>query len=342
MSESAKPNDPSKPPAKRELKPGLGEVMGVAAGLSPLPTQETYAPPISAPTTPPAAVSLDLERRLRSPRTLVNALFSLVVAAMAMSAMVPLFSVLAMLIYQGGQRISLELFTDLPPAAGMTGGGVGNAFLGTLLMVGIASFIAVPVGILGAVYTAEFGPHTSLASIVRFCVKVLSGLPSVLAGLFAYASVVLLTGHYSAIAGGVALSILMLPTVLLTAEQAIKMVPNRMRDAAIGMGANPTQVTLHIVLPTAMPGILTGVMLAVARAAGETAPLLFTALFSDYWLTRNPMEPTPSLAVLIFDFSSSPFGNQVQIAWAASLILVLLVLFANIAAQIWTARSHRA
>jgi phosphate transport system permease protein len=131
----------------------------------------------------------------------------------------------------------------------------------------------------------------------------------------------------------------MLPTVLLTAEQAIKMVPQRMREAAIGMGCTPTQVVRLVILPTAMPGILTGVMLAVARAAGETAPLLFTALFSDYWLTSNPMEPTPSLAVLIFDFSSSPFKNQIEIAWAASLVLVFLVLMANIAAQIWTAKS---
>jgi phosphate transport system permease protein len=176
---------------------------------------------------------------------------------------------------------------------------------------------------------------------VRFATKVLSGLPSVLAGLFAYTAVVLMTGQYSAIAGGVALAILMLPTVLLTAEQAIKMVPQRMRDAAIGMGATPTQVVCKIVLPTAMPGILTGVMLAVARAAGETAPLLFTALFSDYWLTRNPFEPTASLAVLIFDFSSQPFPNQIEIAWAASLVLVILVLIANIAAQLWTARSAK-
>jgi phosphate transport system permease protein len=120
------------------------------------------------------------------------------------------------------------------------------------------------------------------------------------------------------------------------------MVPQRMREAAIGMGATPTQVTLHVVLPTALPGILTGVMLAVARAAGETAPLLFTAMFSNYWLTRNVMEPTPSLAVLIFNFSSSPFRNQIEIAWSASLVLVFLVLIANIAAQIWTARSHKA
>lgn len=336
MSEPVKPPGDDPPPSKPPLQPGLGELMGVAAGLPPLPT-ESLAPP----TGPTRVDAPDLERRLRAPRTFINALFSLVIATMAFGAMVPLFSVLIMLIYQGGQRIGVALFIELPPAAGMEGGGIGNALVGTLLMVGIASLIAVPVGILGAVYTAEFGPETYLAGLVRFSVKVLSGLPSVLAGLFAYASVVLLTGKYSAIAGGVALSILMLPTVLLTAEQAIKMVPQRMRDAAIGMGATRSQVTLHIVLPTSMPGILTGVMLAIARAAGETAPLLFTALFSDYWLTRNLMEPTPSLAVLIFDFSSSPFPNQIQVAWAASLVLVVLVLFANIAAQIWTARTQR-
>jgi phosphate transport system permease protein len=211
--------------------------------------------------------------------------------------------------------------------------------LGTLLMVVIAAAISVPFGIFAAVFLVEFGPRSKTASLVRFTAKVLSGLPSVLAGLFAYAMVVLLMGRYSAWAGGVALSILMLPTILLTAEQAIKMVPQRMREAAIGMGCTNTQVVWSVVLPTALPGILTGVMLAVARAAGETAPLLFTALFSDYWLTRNPSEPTASLAVLIFNFSSSPFKNQIEIAWAASLVLVVLVLIANVAAQMWTARS---
>jgi phosphate transport system permease protein len=326
MSNSAKP---------RSSQPGIGEAMAVAGGLPAAPPQPSYS---ALPT--PEAIP-DLERRLRSMRTITNAFFSLIVAVMSLAALVPLFSVLAMLVYQGGKRLGPALFTELPPAAKMSGGGIGNAIVGTLVMVGIASLISVPVGILGAVYTAEFGPETRIASAVRFAVKVLSGLPSVLAGLFAYSVVVLWTGTYSALAGGVALSILMVPTVLLTAEQAIKMVPQRMREAAIGMGATPTQVTLHIVLPTALPGILTGVMLAVARAAGETAPLLFTAMFSNYWLTRNPMEPTPSLAVLIFNFSSSPFRNQVEIAWSASLVLVVLVLIANVIAQIWTARSHK-
>jgi phosphate transport system permease protein len=260
---------------------------------------------------------------------------------LTMIAMVPLFSVLFMLVWRGGKRMSLALFTDVPPAAGMPGGGIGNALLGTLLMVGIASLISVPVGILAAVFLAEFGPESRTASAVRFTAKVLSGLPSVLAGLFAYAAVVILTGTYSAPAGGLALALLMLPTILLTAEQALKMVPQRMKEAAIGMGATRTQVVWRVVLPTAIPGVLTGVMLAVARAAGETAPLLFTAMSTDYWLSRNPMEPTASLAVLIFDFSSSAFRNQVEIAWAASLVLVVLVLFANIAAQIWSGRSAK-
>jgi phosphate transport system permease protein len=243
-----------------------------------------------------------------------------------------------MLIVRGGERLSIALFTELPPAAGMSGGGIGNAILGTLQIVAIATLISVPVGILAAVYLAEFGPQSKTAGAVRFVAKLLTGLPSILAGVFAYTAVVVLTGTFSAPAGGLALALLMLPTVLLTAEEALRMVPPRMREAALGMGATRTQLVWQVLLPTARPGILTGVMLAVARAAGETAPLLFTALFSDYWLTRNPMEPTPSLAVLIYEFSSSPFPNQIEIAWAASLVLVAIVLVANILGQVLARR----
>jgi phosphate transport system permease protein len=325
----------TKAPEHHDLHPGLGQVMGVAGGLP------SVAPPTvpEAPSPPPPPP--DLELRLRKPRTMFSAVMSGVAGILSVIAMVPLVSVLVMLIWRGGQKLSLALFTQLPPAARMPGGGIGNALAGTLLMVGIAALISVPFGILAAVFLAEFGPDSKTASAVRFVAKVLSGLPSVLAGLFAYASVVIVMGRYSAPAGGLALAILMLPTILLTAEQAIKMVPNRMREAAIGMGCTQTQVVWLVLLPTALPGILTGVMLAVARAAGETAPLLFTALFSNYWLTRNPMEPTPSLAVLIFNFSSSPFRNQIEIAWAASLVLVFLVLLANVAAQLWTAQSAK-
>jgi phosphate transport system permease protein len=280
-----------------------------------------------------------LEKSLKHMRTLNSAVMSTVIGGMSVLAMVPLASVLWMLLKEGSTRIGIGLFTELPPAAGMPGGGVGNALLGTLEVVAIAALISVPFGILAAVYLAEYGPDTKTASAVRFCAKVLTGLPSILAGVFAYGLVVLTTGTFSAPAGGVALALLMIPTVLLTAEDAIQMVPARMREAAIGMGCTRTQMVLHVTLPTALPGILTGVMLAVARAAGETAPLLFTTLFSDYWLTANVMEPTPTLAVLIFDFSGSPFPNQIQIAWGASLVLVFLVLLLNVGAQ-WVTRRY--
>jgi phosphate transport system permease protein len=276
----------------------------------------------------------ELEKSLAHVRTLHSAGMSVVIGGMSLLAMLPLVSVLWMLVERGSQRLGLALFTELPPAAGMEGGGIGNALLGTLVIVAIATLLSVPVGILAAVFLAEFGTESKTATAVRFCAKLLTGLPSILAGVFAYGAVVLTTGTFSAPAGGVALGILMLPTVLLTAEEAIRMVPARMREAAIGLGATQTQMVLRVTLPTAFPGILTGVMLAVARAAGETAPLLFTALFSDYWLTRNVMEATPSLAVLIFDFSDSPFPNQIEIAWAASLVLVFLVLLLNVGSQV--------
>jgi phosphate transport system permease protein len=294
-------------------------------------------------TTPPPT-DARLERSLRKPRTLFSACMSLLTALMTLCALVPLFSVLAMLIYRGGKKLGsagVSLFTELPPAAKMSGGGIGNALVGTLVVVGIATLLSVPVGVLGGIFLAEFGPESKTASVVRFCAKVLTGLPSVLAGLVAFAAVVLTTGKFSAPAGGLALALLMLPTILLTAEGAIRMVPRKMREAAFGMGATQTQTVLHVVLPAALPGVLTGVMLAVARAAGETAPLLFTALFSDYWLTRNPMEPIATLAVLIYDFSASPFENQLEIAWAASLVLVFLVLVANISGQVYTSRGGR-
>jgi phosphate transport system permease protein len=236
---------------------------------------------VAPPTAAPINVG-DLERNLRRPRALFNFLMSGLTTALTLLALVPLFSVLYMLIVRGMHGFGIRLFTSLPPAPLEEGGGFGNAILGTLIMVAIAAMISVPIGILAAVFLAEIGAETKLASLMRFGAKVLSGFPSILAGVFAYGAVVMVTGRFSALAGGVALSILMLPTVILTAEDAIRMVPNRIREAATGMGATRTQAICYIVLPTATPGILTGVMLGVARAAGETAPLLFTALFSNY------------------------------------------------------------
>ena len=278
-----------------------------------------------------------LERSLQKPRTLFSLLMSAVVTGMTLLALIPLFSVVWMLFWRGGRKLSLALFTQLPPAPLEQGGGFGNAIAGTLIMVGLAALASVPAGILTAVFQAQARPENRLASATRFAAKVLTGFPSILAGVFAYGTVVLITGGFSAIAGGLALAILMLPTVTLTAEDALRMVPEKMKEAAIGMGATQTQTVWMVLLPTAMPGILTGVMLAVARAAGETAPLLFTALFSNYWPTRGAhvalMQPTASLAVLIYNFASMPFANQVEMAWAAALVLVLLVLVVNLAGQ---------
>lgn len=299
------------------------------------------------PTQPPHASAapepIDLQHSLRKPRTFISAMMTAIVFVLAFLAAVPLFSVLYGLSVKGGGKLvrsGHHFFTELPPAAGMAGGGIGNALLGTLLIVAVATALSVPFGILAAIYLAEFAPGSRFSTAVHFCAKVLTGLPSVLAGLVAYAAIVLVTGKFSALAAGVALALLMLPTIMLTAKEALEMVPRKMREAAVGMGCTPTQVTLSVVLPAALPGILTGVMLAVARAAGETAPLLFTALFSDYWLSRDPMQPTPSLAVLIYNFASSPFPNQIEIAWAASLVLVFLVLSANVVAQIYSARNR--
>ncbi|MHC1743924.1 MAG: phosphate ABC transporter permease PstA [Syntrophobacteraceae bacterium] len=284
------------------------------------------------------AVTLpDLQRNLLERRSLFNTALNALAWAMAIMACLPLFSVLVMLLIRGSQRLSWSLFTELPPTAFEMGGGFGNAILGTVVMVGIAMVLSVPLGVLGAVFLAELGADSKLAATARFCAKTLTGLPSILAGVFAYAAVVLLTGSYSAPAGGIALALLMVPTVILTAEEAMKMVPRIMKDAAHGIGCTPTQVITKVVIPTAMPGIITGVILAVARAAGETAPLLFTALFSEYWLFHGGhldlMQPTASLAVLIYNFSGMPYENQIELAWTASLFLVFMVLILNLVSR---------
>lgn len=274
-----------------------------------------------------------LERQTFESRAMKSGLLTTLTWIAALIAAVPLFSVLYMLIVEGAARIDLEALTALPPAGFEQGGGFGNAIVGTLLMVGIGALIAVPLGIIAAIYLSILGAHTRVAKVSRFLAKVLTGLPSILAGVFAYAAVVVWMGTYSAIAGGIALGVLMLPTVILTAEESMKEVPQRMKDAAFGMGCTRSQVVWNVVLPTGLPGILTGVMLAVAGAAGESAPLLFTALFSNYYVSEVA-EPTASLSILIYNFSAMPFDNQISLAWAASLVLVFMVLIINILARL--------
>jgi phosphate transport system permease protein len=282
------------------------------------------APPLNLP---------DLEKSLRRPRTLLSFLLSGLATILTLLALVPLLSVVYMLVVRGIGRLSVEAFTR---SSGEFEGAFGNAILGTVAIVALATLIAVPVGVLGGVFLAEIGPRTRLASLVRLGAKILSGFPSILAGVFVYGVIVIQFG-VSAIAGSVALAILMLPTVILTAEEAVRTVPQRIREAAVGMGATPTQVICRVMLPTALPGIVTGVMLAVARAAGETAPLIFTARYSDRWLAGGGnlslTDPTASLAVFIYNYSSMPTAEQREIAWAAALVLVALVLTTNLLGQ---------
>ncbi|PZQ47143.1 MAG: phosphate ABC transporter permease PtsA [Rhodovulum sulfidophilum] len=279
----------------------------------------------------------NLNRSLSDTRALRNTIQTALLWFFAIVASVPLFSVLYMLITKGGARLGWEALTALPPAGLEMGGGFGNAIVGTIVMVGIGALLSIPLGILGGVLLGAIAPDSRMSDTVRFVAKVLTGFPSILAGVFVYAWLVLMMGTYSSLAGGVALAVRMIPTVMLTAEQAIRMVPQRMKDAAIGMGCTQTQTIWQVTLPTAMPGILTGVMLAVAGAAGESAPLLFTALFSNYWI-GSLTEPTASLSILIYNFSGMPFPNQIELAWAASLVLVIIVLIFNILSRLIGAR----
>jgi phosphate transport system permease protein len=254
--------------------------------------------------------------------------------------LVPLFSIVFLVLQKGLPLLNLQVFTQLPPAPGLTGGGFGNAIQGTALMVFIALLFSAPLGILSAIYVSEYDPRSRLSNAVRFVAKLLTGIPSIICGVFAFSVVVLSTGTSSALAGGAALAVLTIPTILLTTEQALLGVPKSLREASYGLGATKFQTIVRIVLPEALPGILTGVMLAVARAAGETAPVLFTASFSSYWL-KSLMEPAGSLSVLIYNFSTLPYDYQIQMAWTASLVLVVLVTITNITAQVVFSRRKR-
>jgi phosphate transport system permease protein len=254
--------------------------------------------------------------------------------------LIPLFSIVYLVAAKGLELLTPGVFAGLPPAPGLEGGGFGNAVQGTVVMVGIGMLLSAPLGILSAIYICEYNRRSALAGAVRFIAKLLTGVPSIICGVFAFAVVVLTTGHFSAIAGGVALAVLTLPTVLLTTEQAILGVPNALREASYGMGATKFQTIFRVILPESLPAIMTGLMLAVARAAGETAPVLFTARFSNYWL-QSLTDETASLSVLIYNFSTLPYDYQIKLAWTASLVLVVLVTLTNITAQLVFTKRHR-
>ena len=281
-----------------------------------------------------------LNRTSTSPRTMFNTLMTVLTFICGGLALLPLLAVLSYVLIQGFSSLNLSIFTELPPAPLREGGGFGNAILGTLLMVGIGGLISIPVGVIAAIYLTEFSSGNT-ARWIRFATNVLSGVPSIIAGVFAYGIVVLglvklNLGSYSAIGGGFALSILMLPIIVRTADEALQLVSQDLRQASVGLGATNFQTVTQVVLPAALPAIVTGTTLAIARAAGETAPLLFTALFSPFW-PDSLFKPTASLAVLVYNFAISPFKNWQSLAWAASLILVLMVLITSIIAR-WATR----
>ncbi len=276
---------------------------------------------------------VDLKKKPGSPRTLFSSIMSGIAIFCALLALIPLIAVLSYVLIQGFGNLRLDLFFKLPPPPLVKGGGFGNAFFGTLLTVGIASAISIPVGVMAAIYLAEFARDTKIAYWLNFFTNVLSGVPSIVMGVFAYAVIVLRTGTYSAIAAGFALGILMLPTIVRTSTEALEAGPRDYRQAAIGLGATRIQTTLQVVLPAAIPAILTGVMLGIARAAGETAPVLFTALFNQFW-NRTVWEPTATMSMLVYNFSTVPYKNQQDLAWAASLVLVALVLITSILARL--------
>lgn len=265
---------------------------------------------------------------------------TILAGACLLIALIPLFAVLIYVISQGASRLSPDLFTKLPPPPGLKGGGLGNAILGTVITVGIATLISVPFGVLAAVYLSEFSKGKT-AYWIRFATNVLSGVPSIIAGIFAYGLIVAVTGKFSAVAGGVALAVLMLPTIVRTTDEALQIVPPDIRWASVGVGASNYQTVLKVVIPAALPAIITGVTLAIARAAGETAPLIFTALFSPFWPKLSPQtlwnQPIATLSVLIYNFATVPFKGQNELAWAASLILVVMILLTSILAR-WATR----
>ncbi len=251
-------------------------------------------------------------------------------------AVLPLLLILGTLIVKGAASLDLAFFTEIPVPAGETGGGVVHGIVGTLLIVGIAALIAVPVGVGAGLYVAEY-PDTRLAWIARFVADVLNGTPSIVVGVFAWATVVATQKHFSALAGSLALAMLMLPMILRTTEEMIKLVPHSLREAALALGYPRWRTSLTVVVRTNLPGVVTGCLLAVARAAGETAPLLFTALGSQFlsWDLRQPMAALP---LVVYGYASGPYEEWHRVAWAAALVLILVVFALSVGARLATRR----
>ncbi len=252
----------------------------------------------------------------------------------AVVALIPLILIFFYTINRGVSYLNLDFFIQMPKPVGESGGGMANAIVGTLVLVSTGSAIGLPIGVLTGVYLAEFG-NNKFAYFVRFMTDVLSGVPSIVAGVVAYGLVVVPMKHFSALAGGVAMAILMIPTVTRTTEEMIRLVPNSYREAALALGIPQWKTTMQIIVRTAFRGIVTGILLSIARIAGETAPLLFTALGNRFWST-SLNEPIGSLTVFIYDYAKAPFEDWNNQAWTAALVLIILISGLSLAVRVVT------
>jgi len=270
-------------------------------------------------------------------RHLRSRLWTGLCALCAVIVLVPLFSVFIYVVSRGLSGLSLSFFTNLPQPVGEPGGGMGNAVIGTLILIALACAIGLPIGILSGVYLAEVG-RGRLATAIRFTADVLGGVPSISVGVFVYAFVVVAMKRFSALAGGIALAVVMIPTVTRTTEELLRLVPPHLREASLGLGVPAWRTSVFVVLRTAAPGIATGVMLGVARIAGETAPLLFTAFNNRYWSTDLD-KPMASLPVQIFNYAMSPYKDWQDQAWTAALVLITLIFVLNLFARLVASRS---
>ncbi len=249
----------------------------------------------------------------------------------------PLVAIFFYLIYKGASSLNWAFFTEIPKPEGEVGGGMANAIVGSAVILAVASFFGIPIGIGGGIYLAEFGRGTKLANAVRFTADVLNGVPSIVMGIAAYSLIVMPMHHFSSFAGGVALGIMMIPTVTRTTEEMLLMVPHSVREAALGLGVPNWRSVISITLKTASPGVITGCMLAFARVAGETAPLLFTALGNQFWSVSLNHEVS-ALPLQIYNYAISPYDDQHRQAWAGSLVLIALIVIAVSLVRFFTSR----
>ena len=267
-------------------------------------------------------------------RRLKSNIMVAIMAAAVILAVLPLVFILLNLIVKGASSLNWAFFVKTPAPAGQSGGGVGHAVVGTLIIVGMACLMGLPIGVGAGIYSAEY-PANRLARLARFVADVMNGTPSIVVGVFAWTVIVANQKHFSALAGSVALAMLLIPMVMRTTEEMVKLVPNSLREAALALGYPRWRTSLRVVLRTALPGIVTGSLLAIARIAGETAPLLFTALGSQFFST-NPSQPMAALPLVVFTYATGPYEEWHRLAWATALVLIIVVLVLSLAARIAT------